>query len=138
MVLMSMKKLIHIFDKLPSGTVSIVILIIILILTLDENPVSIELPNVVGMDKLVHGIMFGGLAMSICLDVQRRDWSKLVGVRVIIFASVVSSLVGIVVEMMQHCMANGRTYEGADIVADVIGAIVFALIARVLFKKYGV
>ena len=132
-----MRKLIHVFDKLPNWTTSIVVLIVILFLTLDSDPVQIDLPNIVGIDKLVHGIMFGGLAMSICLDIQRRNWSVLIGVSSMVAAMVISSVVGVIVEMLQYRMANGRTYETYDIVADVVGAIVFGLIARILFKKYG-
>ncbi|MBE6313633.1 MAG: hypothetical protein E7079_01605 [Bacteroidales bacterium] len=133
-----MRKLIHIFDKLPSWSISVVVLIVILILTLDSNPVKIDLPNIVGIDKMVHGIMFGGLAMSICLDIQRRNWSVLIGVGSMIVAIVISSVVGIIVEMLQYWMANGRTYEAYDIVADVVGVLIFTFIIRILLKKYGV
>ena len=134
----SMRKLIHIFDKLPSWSASVVVLIVILILTLDSNPVQIDLPNIVGIDKLVHGIMFGGLAMSICVDIQRRNWSALIGIGSVIVAIVISSVVGVIVEMLQYWMANGRTYETYDIVADVVGAFVLGFVARILLKKYGV
>lgn len=133
-----MRKLIHIFDKVPSWSISVVVLIVILILTLDSNPVKIDLPNIVGIDKMVHGIMFGGLAMSICLDIQRRNWSVLIGVGSMIVAIVISSVVGIIVEMLQYRMANGRTYEAYDIVADVVGVLIFTFIIRILLKKYGV
>ena len=133
-----MRKLIHIFDKLPSWSASVVVLIVILVLTLDSNPVQIDLPNIVGIDKLVHGIMFGGLAMSICLDIQRRNWSALIGIGSVIVAIVISSVVGVTVEMLQYLMANGRTYETYDIVADVVGAFVLGFVARILLKKYGV
>ena len=129
-----MRKLIHIFDKLPSWSASVVVLIVILVLTLDSNSVQIDLPNIVGIDKLVHGIMFGGLAMSICLDIQRRNWSALIGVGSVIVAIVISSVVGVTVEMLQYWMANGRTYETYDIVADVVGAFVLGFVARILFK----
>lgn len=133
-----MRKLIHIFDKLPSWSASVVVLIVILVLTLDSNPVQIDLPNIVGIDKLVHGIMFGGLAMSICLDIQRRNWSALIGIGSVIVAIVISSVVGVTVEMLQYWMVNGRTYETYDIVADVVGAFVLGFVARILLKKYGV
>ena len=133
-----MRKLIHIFDKLPSWSASVVVLIVILVLTLDSNSVQIDLPNIVGIDKLVHGIMFGGLAMSICLDIQRRNWSALIGVGSVIVAIVISSVVGVTVEMLQYWMANGRTYETYDIVADVVGAFVLGFVTRILLKKYGV
>ena len=133
-----MRKLIHIFDKLPSWSASVVVLIVILVLTLDSNPVQIDLPNIVGIDKLVHGIMFGGLAMSICLDIQRRNWSVLIGIGSVIVAIVISSVVGVTVEMLQYWIANGRTYETYDIVADVVGAFVLGFVARILLKKYGV
>ena len=129
-----MRKLIHIFDKLPSWSASVVVLIVILVLTLDSNSVQIDLPNIVGIDKLVHGIMFGGLAMSICLDIQRRNWSALIGVGSVIVAIVISSVVGVTVEMLQYWMAYGRTYETYDIVADVVGAFVLGFVARILFK----
>ena len=129
-----MRKLIHIFDKLPSWSASVVVLIVILVLTLDSNSVQIDLPNIVGIDKLVHGIMFGGLAMSICLDIQRRNWSALIGIGSVIVAIVISSVVGVTVEMLQYWMANGRTYETYDIVADVVGAFVLGFVARILFK----
>ena len=134
----SMRKLIHIFDKLPSWSASVVVLIVILVLTLDSNTVQIDLPNIVGIDKLVYGIMFGGLAMSICLDIQRRNWSALIGIGSVIVAIVISSVVGVIVEMLQYWMANGRTYETYDIVADVVGAFVLGFVARILLKKYGV
>lgn len=132
-----MKRLIHIFDSWPSGILSVIILGIILWLTLDSEPVDVDIPVFNGVDKIVHGIMFGGLASAICLDVQRKSWMRLISVWWCVAAFVAASLVGCVVEWLQETMNLGRSFEVADMVADAVGALLFTILARFLFVRYG-
>lgn len=131
-----MKKCLHIFDKLPSFSLSIVIGIIILVLTLMPNPPGSEMKMFLGVDKLVHFIMFGGMSLAIGLDVQRRNWNERFGLYKLFITFLSASIMGVMVEVMQSIMEFDRSFEYLDIVADSLGALTFSVVLSLLLKKY--
>lgn len=98
----------------------------ILWLTLAPKPLGENPPELFpGADKLVHAIMFGGLASMMLLDIQRKNrWRPVTGSRVWICA-LISSIFGALIEVAQAGMGMGRGFEFTDIIADTIGAFFF-------------
>ncbi|MDE7114969.1 MAG: VanZ family protein, partial [Muribaculaceae bacterium] len=102
---------------------------VILWLTLVPRPLGDMKPELFpGADKVVHAIMFGGLALMILTDCSRsRGWHRL-SLLSVITAAAVSTLFGIVIELLQREMDLGRSYDFYDILADAAGAVTAALL----------
>lgn len=118
-----------ILTQLPKWTLSVITTIAILWLTLAPKPLGDEPPQLFpGADKIVHGIMFGGLSIMMLLDWQRKNrwkpiwWTRAIG------CAVISSIFGILIEYAQASMDVGRGMEEGDMLADTIGAFLFVII----------
>lgn len=100
----------------------------ILWLTLSPSPTpEVDLPLFPGADKLVHGIMFGGLTLTACYDyVKFRGNRERVGRGMPWVMALMSLFAGVAIEFLQRFMQLGRSFEFADIAADGIGAAVAA------------
>lgn len=117
--------------RLPAWTFTVVIMAAICYLTLVPRPLpDIDMPMIPGLDKVVHGIMFGALAGAICLDVARKHGMNRLTVILLAVAFVVASLVGGAVELLQSAMNQGRSCEMLDFVADAAGALLAVMVAR--------
>ncbi|MDE5712180.1 MAG: VanZ family protein [Muribaculaceae bacterium] len=114
-------------SRFPKWLFTILTGMLILWLTLMPDPLGDDAPKLFpGADKLVHGVMFGFLTFVILLDRQRtREWRKQSD-RVIVIAALVSSLSGILIEVLQLLMDMGRGFEVADMAADTAGAFLCA------------
>lgn len=122
--------------RLPRWSATIVTFMAILWLTLAPHPVpQTDILLFPGADKVIHAIMFGGLAGALYFDLWRK------GVRPISWKSlcagaVASSIAGGIIEILQYSMGLGRSFEWTDILADTAGAAVCALaVGYVQFKK---
>ncbi|MDE7385953.1 MAG: VanZ family protein [Muribaculaceae bacterium] len=117
--------------RLPAWTFTVVIMAAICYLTLVPRPLpDIDMPMIPGLDKVVHGIMFGALAGAICLDVARKRGLNQLTVILLAIAFVVASLAGGAIELLQSAMNQGRSCELPDFVADVAGALLAVMVAR--------
>lgn len=98
-----MDKARRIIEKLPSWLLTAVTVAAILWLTLVPRPLGDMKPELFpGADKVVHAIMFGGLALMILTDCSRsRGWHRLSVLSVIMAASI-STLFGVVIELLQR------------------------------------
>lgn len=124
-------------SRLPSWLLSIVTFLAILWLTLAPKPLGDEPPQLFpGADKLVHGIMFGGLAAMLLLDWQRKHNWVFIKWRRAFICAFLSSVLGVLIEIAQFNMGLGRGFEYADIVADTIGAFVFSIFWIMLQKLW--
>lgn len=108
--------------KFPHWILSIVCLTVILWLTLVPDPLGeTDVPWFEGADKLVHGIMFFGLALCLLLDTKRaQDW-KMMSLAQIGGLTLLSMLIGIGIECVQPLF--GRGFEFWDMGADAFGAV---------------
>lgn len=107
----------------------------ILYLTLSPEPVpdtGMELFE--GADKVVHAVMFGGLAGALCLDIVRRYGFSRLGGWMMTLVFVVVSLTGGGIELLQKALDAGRSCEFYDFVADSVGALIGVLVARPLAR----
>lgn len=122
-----MKKLRQFLTSLPAGTLSMITIATIFWLTLAPKPLGDNAPKLFpGADKIAHAIMFGGLALTIMLDRQRKDGWKAANAYKALWVAVGCSLFGIAIEFLQTAMGLGRSFEIADIVSDTTGAFLFA------------
>lgn len=121
--------------RLPAWTLTVVVSIAILYLTLVPRPVPDDMiPPIPGLDKIVHALMFGGLAGAIVLDRTRRHGcSRLRPLASL--AAVIAMAAGGVIELLQGAMGMGRGMEVTDFIADGIGAWLGAVTAVALSRK---
>lgn len=140
-------------QRLPSWSLTIVVTLVILYLTLWPDPLPDDTPQFFpGADKVVHGLMFGGLTLVILIDRQRylarqtgsshANGTELHGqhiksdriawlplnIRFVLSVALASSLFGAVIECLQWGMGLGRGFEVWDIVADTLGSFIFAML----------
>ena len=125
-------------SNLPAWIFSIVTMLAILWLTLAPKPLGDEPPMFFpGVDKMVHGIMFGFLGAMMMFDWQRKHGWQQVYIRRIFVCATISATLGILIEFAQAGMGLGRGFEIGDIVADTVGAYFFGVM-WLLFQRYWV
>lgn len=117
-------------------SLSAICFIAILWLTLSPDPTGgLPVPIFPGADKIIHGIMFGGQTLCICVDLRRRDFNRIVSPAWIAAAIVFSSIFGIIIEYAQSAMELGRGFEVADMISDAAGTFLFAIAWRFWLEK---
>lgn len=84
---------------------------------------SLPKTNLLGIDKLVHIVMYGGLGGLLTLFLIRK---KLSGVRLFLILTIVCVGYSFIDELHQPLV--GRTFSYYDILANVIGFVLFSLI----------
>ncbi|MBO6585309.1 MAG: VanZ family protein [Gracilimonas sp.] len=93
-------------------------------------PVSYDVPrSLLGMDKLVHLIMFGAWTFFFGLVRFLKDKFKLIPV------FIVGTLFGLIVEVLQYLLPTGRSPEFMDFIADLSGTGLAILVLYILAKK---
>ena len=120
----------------PIWLFSVITLICIFWLTLFPKPLGDNPPELFpGADKLAHAIMFGGLAIMMLFDWQRKhDWQNVPSMLGIL-AALLASCWGIVIEFAQEAMDLGRSFDRGDIIADIIGSFFF-IIVYIFLQKF--
>ena len=134
-----MDKARRIMEKLPPWILTALTTLAILWLTLAPKPLGDMKPELFpGADKVVHAIMFGGLALVIYIDRSRsKGWSVL-SAAYVITAMFAVMLFGAGIEFLQDMMGSGRSFDVNDIWADVAGAALTALLWLTLTRfRYG-
>ena len=118
--------------SMPGYTLTIIVSLAILYLTLVPRPLPDLGPDLFeGMDKVVHALMFLGLAGALGLDYLR---TKRGGVTngtpwlVIGVAVLISIVCGGLIELAQGAMNIGRGEDFYDFLADVTGAVIAGII----------
>ena len=121
---------------------SVIVILVILYATLYPDPAGVDkLPPIPYLDKLIHAIMFGGMAGALAFDHTRAvPGRRRPGHRVMLLCCLASIVAGGVIELLQEAMGLGRGAEWLDFGADALGVLVayFAAppaIAAVLRKK---
>lgn len=125
---------IHSFMKrVPEWALSIICFLIICWLTLVPHPVGdFDVMLFPGFDKVMHGVMFFGLTLSMLFDAMRqRQWKEL-SLPVISLIAFIGMGIGIGIEFLQEMMQAGRGREWLDMAADIIGAVVAASLWMVI------
>ena len=103
---------------------TLIVVAVILYATLLPDPMPVDdmslFPNA---DKLIHAIMFGGLAGAVAFDYSRCHGRIRPPRMVMIAAAVGAALAGGLIELLQDAMGMGRGAEWADFAADSLGAL---------------
>ncbi len=91
----------------------------------DQPGDTLYLPQVVGIDKLAHAVVYGVLAATIifALGVERKE--RFPGV--VVFTTLACIFYGISDEFHQS-FVPGRMSSGADILADACGSLLVSLL----------
>lgn len=120
--------------KIPRWLATVAVLVAVLVLTL--APISLSgsaVSRIPYGDKIVHFIMFGGLAGVVLFDLT-RPWRSvtwpMMGV-----AAVAATVVGGLIEIIQGTELIGRGREIWDLVADAAGAATGVLVFRALADR---
>ena len=77
-----------------------------------------------GTDKLAHLIFYAVFSFLWCMSLRKRNVEK----KYVLFFSI---FFGILMEICQLYLFNGRSFELFDIIANIIGSVV----GLILFKK---
>ena len=123
-----MSRLKRILSGLPAWSLSILSLALMCWLTLSPQPLPEMTPTFSGADLLAHGLMFGGITFCFLLDRQRRREWRPVGLAYILWAFIVATAIGILIEYAQLWMELGRSFEVRDMEADGAGALFCSLL----------
>lgn len=117
--------------KIPSGVLSLVTLILICYVSLDDNPFEVNrIQLFYGADKVIHAIMYGFLTMVMIYEVTKYyfffkpDWESYA------FIIVINCLISILIELIQEVMEIGRHYDMYDIIANCSGVIIGFLLMK--------
>ncbi len=110
----------------------------ILYLTLVPRPLPPDMDmDIPGLDKLVHAIMFGGLAGTSVIDYAYRGNHRFssVSFRAVAVICALSALFGGAIEIAQDLMGMGRGGDWLDFIADIAGAAIGSLAAAGILGK---
>ena len=112
-------------------TIAIMYLGIIAILSLMP---AYDLPHITvfaNFDKLVHFSMYFGAAILACwsMDISRERMKPIYYLLIGVF------MYGVLMEILQRTMHNGRNFEFKDMIANLTGAIVGIIVYRYLDRK---
>ena len=85
-----------------------------------------------GADKLAHGGMYAVMAFLLMHGI----WKSTGGTarRNVILAGVLTVLLGVILEWIQHTMRQGRHFEVMDIIANISGTFI-GCAAYLIFRK---
>lgn len=98
---------------------------VILYATLSADPTG-DVPMVLfpGADKLIHAVMFGGLAGAIAFDWQRGHRRRRMPARLMCLIGLGVAVFGAVDELAQMLLTRERSGDWLDWLADIAGVIV--------------
>lgn len=109
---------------------------VILYATLADHPAGAdEFPAIPHIDKLIHAIMFGGLAGAIIFDRTRAYGAAQLCRRAMLKVCLWVALGGIADELMQHYLSDVRAGDHVDWLADCAGIAVAFVAAPPAIRK---
>lgn len=121
--------------KLPPLSLSVICLAAIVYLTLVPHPLpDNDLGLIPGMDKIVHAVMFFGLALCLAIDLKRRGLKRESDRINRFLPPMLSAVAGGVIEIIQMAMGIGRSGDILDFVADTAGAFLSLTVIPIVFR----
>ncbi len=135
-----MQKLRNLLFRLPAYSLSAICFATICYLTLVPHPLpENDLSLIPGIDKIVHAIMFFGLNLCLLADIYRRDIKRnstpqAITLRSRVIATILASLAGIAIEVLQEVMHIGRSGDYIDLIADIAGVAIATFTAPMILK----
>ncbi len=86
---------------------------------------TVGLIKIEGLDKVVHFVMYMGLCFLLLKSIKNRNTA------ILLFCI----MYGILMELLQFLISSGRSFDFFDIIANIIGANVGALLATRILNK---
>lgn len=94
------------------------------------------LPSMPNIDKLIHAIMFGGLAGALMFDYHRKDVREhKLSLTVLVVIGSACAAFGVLDEVVQGLLGFGRESDVWDLTADWVGIGVAMLVAPVVIRR---
>lgn len=95
---------------------------------------SISFDSFFELDKIAHFLMYGIFAFLLFRDFGRSHFLSKVNNQ-FIFSVLGASFFGFCMELMQFSVFSGRYFEIMDLIANIIGAFVGAIVLLILKRK---
>lgn len=126
--------------RLPPYTFTIAATIIATYLFLSQRPLAdIDYSFFSGSDKIAHIIFMTGIMLILSIDYLRKKRHSANKNRIPLLVSLsfflLSSLYGILIELLQYFMNVGRNFDIYDLVANIIGSSIGLMIIRIFGGK---
>lgn len=132
-ILYLVRKLIN---AIPTGVLSAIATALCLYLLLDNDPFGAQHVHLFpGSDKVAHILMFMGVACAYIYDYAKYRLPHHTNTNKELAFATAAFTVGILAEVAQLVMQNGRSFEWADLLADAMGAILGFLFMKFYFIK---
>lgn len=123
------------FKKILPGIIWLIIIVILLSLPGSAFP-SKNWMSKIWLDKWVHIFLFGMLTILFCLPLlYNKEKLLLHSIMYIIVATLISIMVGVIMEFVQKYFIPNRSFEILDIAADSIGSIIGCVFCMQRYKK---
>ena len=111
--------------QIPVGVPSLIITALVIYLSLAHDPFhTSELPLFPGADKWAHVVMYIAVTAVYMLDYAKHKLPHHPKLNVDLALTSSASVLGLLMEVGQLIMHNGRGFEWADWTADTMGAII--------------
>ena len=128
-----MRKLIN---AIPVGVLSAIATVLCLYLLLDNDPFGAQHVHLFpGSDKVAHVLMFMCVACAYIYDYVKYRLPHHTSTNKELAFSAAAFTVGVLAEVAQLVMQNGRSFEWADLLADAVGAVLGFLLMKFFFTK---
>lgn len=116
---------------IPSWVTTVLVFSIITYLSLAAKPLGeMSISLFKGADKVVHLLMYMCLAIVMLLDYSKFRYPHHAKLNVCFALMSFASLYGLIMELAQLVLRNGRGYDIYDWIADTIGVIIGFIVAR--------
>jgi VanZ family protein len=115
-------------------TVSITYLILIVLLSLLPTSNLPDIPLFSGEDKWIHFCMYLGLGVVTCWSLDRKG--KSMPPLYVLLTGLF--MWGVLMEVLQRLMSNGRGMEISDMLANLTGAVAGLIVYRFMDRKWKV
>lgn len=123
-----MKKFIN---KIPSGLLSLITFVVIIYVSLDNNPFEINQVQLFeGADKIIHALMYGFLVMVMIYESSKFLYFEEPDFISYILLIMMSFLFSVSMELLQEIMEIGRHMDIYDIIANLSGIIIGSLVMK--------
>ena len=130
-------KIKRLVEKMPKGLMSIMTILLITYLSLDDNPFDAnDVRLFEGMDKVVHCIMYWFLALILMIDWTKiKNYIKISAVSMWVCVAIAFAFSALM-EYLQDAMGLGRAASWADALANFTGTILGFLSMKFVFNKW--
>ncbi len=119
------------FKKIPTGVLTLLTLILICYVSLDDNPFDVnDVQLFYGADKVVHAIMYGFLTMVMIYEMTKGLYFFKPNWQLYICLIAFNCLFSTLIESLQELMDLGRCYDIYDIIANCSGVIIGFLLMK--------